>query len=144
MSTPAPRRSHRHGRARRALALACLLAALAPAAGARAETTWVVTGAGFGHGVGMSQYGAYGYAKHGSGWKQILGHYYRGTKIGRANGGIVRVLLEAGPGNVGFTGANRRLRPNASTRARHTPRDRDGAGVRLRSGDGEALGGCGD
>ena len=128
MSTPAPRRSRRHGRARRAALLACLLAALAPAAAARAETTWEVTGAGFGHGAGMSQWGAFGFAKHGSGWKQILGHFYKHTTIGRTKGRNVRVLLEAGPENVDFTGANSAPAAATSTRARHTPRSATGPG----------------
>src|SRR4051812_8334969 len=46
------------------LLLAVLACALAIPAAASAKV-WVVKGAGFGHGVGMSQYGAYGYAKHG-------------------------------------------------------------------------------
>ncbi len=36
---------------------------------------------GFGHGVGMSQYGANGMAKEGSTYQQILSHYYQNTKI---------------------------------------------------------------
>ena len=36
---------------------------------------------GFGHGVGMSQYGALGMAKEGYNYKQILMHYYTGTTI---------------------------------------------------------------
>ena len=36
---------------------------------------------GFGHGVGMSQYGANGMAKEGYNYKEILTHYYEGTKI---------------------------------------------------------------
>ena len=42
----------------------------------------MVKGHGFGHGVGMSQYGAYGYAKHGKGYRFILGHYYPGRASG--------------------------------------------------------------
>ncbi|HYI53101.1 MAG TPA: hypothetical protein VEX57_03990, partial [Microlunatus sp.] len=38
-----------------------------------------VTGAGFGHGWGMSQYGAYGAARKGLTWKQILAFYYPRT-----------------------------------------------------------------
>ena len=41
----------------------------------------IVKGAGFGHGIGMSQYGAYGYSLEGSGYKQILAHYYEGTTM---------------------------------------------------------------
>ncbi|HHT38714.1 MAG TPA: stage II sporulation protein D [Mollicutes bacterium] len=36
---------------------------------------------GFGHGVGMSQYGANGMAKEGYTYKEILKHYYPGTQI---------------------------------------------------------------
>lgn len=39
------------------------------------------TTVGFGHGVGMSQYGASGMAKHGSNYKQILKHYYNGVTL---------------------------------------------------------------
>lgn len=53
----------------------------------------VFTGHGWGHGVGMSQYGAYGYALHGWNYKQILAHYYPGTKLGTAPTSTIRVLL---------------------------------------------------
>lgn len=36
---------------------------------------------GYGHGVGMSQYGANGMAKEGYGYRDILNHYYPGTQI---------------------------------------------------------------
>ena len=36
---------------------------------------------GFGHGVGMSQYGANGAAKEGYSYKQILNHYYSGASL---------------------------------------------------------------
>jgi stage II sporulation protein D len=35
---------------------------------------FLVSGHGWGHGVGMSQYGAYGYAQHGATYQQILAH----------------------------------------------------------------------
>src|SRR4051794_11711249 len=53
----------------------------------------VFSGHGWGHGVGMSQYGAYGYAQHGSAYDQILGHYYAGTTLGPAPASTIRVLL---------------------------------------------------
>jgi SpoIID/LytB domain protein len=63
------------------------------AAGARASTL-VITGSGEGHGVGMSQYGALGFAKHGWSYQQILAHYYTGTTLGQAPPNtIVRVLV---------------------------------------------------
>lgn len=40
-----------------------------------------VTGSGFGHGVGMSQYGALGMARDGESLRSILTHYYSGTTV---------------------------------------------------------------
>jgi stage II sporulation protein D len=41
----------------------------------------VVRGRGFGHGVGMSQWGAYALALRGKSHEDILRHYYRGTIV---------------------------------------------------------------
>ena len=41
-----------------------------------------ITTKGFGHRVGMSQYGADAMALEGSDYRQILAHYYRGTTLG--------------------------------------------------------------
>lgn len=41
----------------------------------------IVTTKGFGHGVGMSQYGANGMAKEGKTYEQIIAHYYQGVQI---------------------------------------------------------------
>ena len=41
----------------------------------------MITTNGYGHGVGMSQYGANGMAKEGKDYVEILGHYYTGTKV---------------------------------------------------------------
>ena len=57
-----------------ATAIAALLGTLALAPAAPAASRLVVTGHGYGHGIGMSQYGALGYAQHGSGYKDILDH----------------------------------------------------------------------
>ena len=40
-----------------------------------------VEGAGFGHGVGLCQYGAAGLAKAGHDWREILNFYYRGAEL---------------------------------------------------------------
>lgn len=54
----------------------------------------VIDGAGDGHGVGMSQDGALGYAEHGWSYTSILSHYYTGTAIGQAPANtFVKVLL---------------------------------------------------
>jgi stage II sporulation protein D len=44
----------------------------------------VLSGRGYGHGVGMSQWGAQGMASGGQGYRQVLQHYYPGTTIARA------------------------------------------------------------
>ena len=57
----------------------------------------VITGRGWGHGIGMSQYGALGYAQHGWTADRILAHYYTGTRLGRLSASPqVRVLLQSG------------------------------------------------
>ncbi|MBR4211420.1 MAG: stage II sporulation protein D [Oscillibacter sp.] len=40
---------------------------------------------GYGHGVGLSQYGANQMARDGSGYREILTHYYTGVRIGGYN-----------------------------------------------------------
>jgi len=54
--------------------------AMAPAA-AMVRPRWVAIGRGFGHGIGMSQWGAYGMARRGESYAAILRHYYRGTQL---------------------------------------------------------------
>jgi stage II sporulation protein D len=59
-----------------------------------AAPTLVVQGAGDGHGVGMSQEGALGYAQHGYTYQAILAHYYTGTALGTVSQQTkVRVLV---------------------------------------------------
>jgi SpoIID/LytB domain protein len=65
------------------VALVAAYATAAPAHGG-APPTLVVAGAGYGHGVGMSQEGALGYAEHGYAYQAILAHYYTGTALGTA------------------------------------------------------------
>jgi stage II sporulation protein D len=43
--------------------------------------SFTIRGAGWGHGWGMSQYGAYGAARRGLSWRQILAFYYPGTQL---------------------------------------------------------------
>jgi len=81
-----------------ALAAARMLALGLP--GAAPAETWVVKGAGFGHGVGMSQYGAYGYAQKGYGYAKIVLHYFPGTELGQAPVSKVRVLMTSGVGTL--------------------------------------------
>jgi stage II sporulation protein D len=123
------------------LLLALFACALAVPAAASAKV-WVVNGAGFGHGVGMSQYGAYGYAKHGFKFDQILTHYYTGTTIGTTAERSVRVLLRDSVGSVAFHGANSAcgtgIKPGKTYVAK-----RKGGGVVLRSKKGTVVARCG-
>src|SRR5438093_13622474 len=92
---------------RTALAAFAAVAAVTAAAPAHAASTFTIKGAGYGHGVGMSQFGALGYAQHGAGYRDILGHYYAGTALGQApDGTIVHVLLRS-PRTAAFTSATR-------------------------------------
>lgn len=125
-----------------AVAGALFVGAVSP--GAALATTWVVRGGGFGHGVGMSAYGAYGYGLHGSGYRQILGHYFRGIGIREMRSApLVRVLLATSPRDVLFSHATaacgRELDPSRSYAAR-----RRGSSVRLLSNSGKLLARCGD
>jgi stage II sporulation protein D len=128
-----------------ALALLAVLACAcgAFAASARGAVSWVVHGHGFGHGVGLSAYGAYGYALHGKGYKFILGHYYPGTSLGTVEGSrVVRVLLETASGDVTFSEATGacgvKLEPTRTYEAH-----RFGGSVVLRTSGGKPLKRCG-
>jgi stage II sporulation protein D len=70
-----------------------VIAALALPALARGSTVFFVNGGGWGHGVGMSQWGAEGFALHGYGYRQILAHYYPHTQLTVGREPDVRVLL---------------------------------------------------
>lgn len=69
--------------------------AAVPPPQAAAGPVFVLTGAGFGHGVGMSQYGALAQAQAGRRYGDILAFYYPGTVLGTAPATTVRVLLAA-------------------------------------------------
>ncbi len=43
--------------------------------------SFILSVTGYGHGVGMSQYGADYYARQGMTWREIIAHYYPGTEI---------------------------------------------------------------
>ncbi len=67
------------------------------------ECAFTITGRGWGHGIGMSQWGAYGLAKHGRGYKAILRRYYTGIGFAKVKNSTVRVLLRKGVGTVKLT-----------------------------------------
>ena len=64
--------------------LAMILTLVVPAGGAVAqeEPTVSFVGAGWGHGVGLSQYGAYGASREGQSALEIIQHFYKGSDIG--------------------------------------------------------------
>ncbi len=133
----------RQPRRLRFLLLLATAISLLTAPAAEAGVSWVVHGHGFGHGVGMSAYGAYGYAEHGKGYRFILGHYYPGTTIGTLPGPrTVRVLLDVESGDVDFSGATGAcgtvLDPKRDYQAH-----RAGGTVKLRSSGGKPLANCG-
>jgi stage II sporulation protein D len=86
---------------RRAIVLVLLLSALvvgrasagfAPPA-LKGTPQFVISGHGWGHAVGMGQWGAYGYAQHGFTYDKILAHYYPGTVLSTTTVKSIRVLL---------------------------------------------------
>src|SRR6266550_4692271 len=98
---------------RRVSLLVAVLAALSFASSAAASPLIVVWGRGWGHGIGMSQWGAFGLA---SGFKvdhpythqEILGHYYTDTTVTTRDTSIVGVgiLLASGRASVHIGSAN--------------------------------------
>jgi len=117
-----------------------LAVALGGAATADAAKRFTIRGAGFGHGVGMSQFGAMGYASHGWDYKAILGHYYSGTELGvLKEPRDARVLLQSTSGSAAFSGASsaggRKLSPSKTYYAR----GRVGGQVELRDARGRSL-----
>jgi stage II sporulation protein D len=85
---------------RRALRALAVVVSLCAASTAGAGTTFVVDGGGWGHGVGMAQYGARGFAASGWSYERILAHYYRGTRLGILPNRTVRVLVAEGQTRV--------------------------------------------
>jgi stage II sporulation protein D len=106
-----------------------------------AKSAIVLNGHGWGHGLGMSQWGAYGFAKHGWTYDRILAYYYRGTTLGATPVKTMRVLLADAKGKVALSattawrvvdeeGAKHRLEP---AKVVLTPK------LELDTGDGETL-----
>lgn len=122
----------------------------AGAAAAGEDTMVTIAGRGFGHGIGMSQWGAYGYAKKTSlSYKQILRHYYAGVSFGATPNRSIRVLLQRGMGAAHITAAAtysvRGLNASGATVTRSVPGGRvttvtwDGAQQKYRLTDGARI-----
>jgi SpoIID/LytB domain protein len=73
------------------------MGAFVPVASAQAAsampTTLTIVGHGWGHGRGMGQYGALGYALDGWTYRQILSHYYGGTSLASTSVSTLTVHL---------------------------------------------------
>ena len=106
-------------RARAGLAVAACAAALiccdlapTPAHAAAAppvaplNSAITITTVGWGHGRGMSQYGAWGAAKQGLTYDKILAFYYPGTTLATKSGTTLRVWLKADDGTTNVSPAS--------------------------------------
>ena len=123
---------------RRSVLLTALALSLAAPAAADAAVRHVLRGAGFGHGIGMSQYGAYGYALDGASYPGILAHYYKGTRLSTAPDRPVRVLLQPVDPYIRVRGATalegRRLKPSETYIAK-----RSGSGIVVTNSRGRRV-----
>jgi len=80
---------------------------------------FTIRGAGYGHGFGMSQYGAYGAAQRGLGWRDILSFYYPGTRLSTLPaGGTIKVWITAD------SDSDLRVRPTTGLRLSDADGDR--------------------
>jgi SpoIID/LytB domain protein len=124
---------------RTALALTALAVSAAVPATAGAAVRHVIRGAGFGHGIGMSQYGTYGYALEGAKYPGILAHYYKGTRLSTAPSRPVRVLLQPVDPYIRVRGATsvsgRALKPGVTYIAK-----RGGGGIVVTNSRGRRVG----
>ena len=129
-------------RTRAGVALVAAAIALATAPTAGAKGIWVIRGAGFGHGIGMSQYGAYGSARNGLTHDAILSQYYTGTTLGTIQSQTVRVLLRPYLPTVRFSGASSACGAGLTESATYTAK-RKGSRVILIGPGGGRLRNCG-
>ena len=121
------------------LALVAMLALPSPATAKK----FVVTGHGYGHGVGLSQWGAYGYAKRGTGYRKIATHYYKGSKVDRVKRGkTIRVLLGSSSGSVTFSRSRRACGRNLNPGTKYRVAS-NGRKVKLERKNGKRLARCG-
>ncbi|MFH1103711.1 MAG: hypothetical protein V1757_02020, partial [Actinomycetota bacterium] len=72
---------------RRLTVLVALLTLIVPGtaltAGAADDPSFAFSGGGFGHSVGLSQFGAYGMSRAGYSWQEIMTHYFTGASPGQ-------------------------------------------------------------
>lgn len=93
--------------------------ALAPHNAVAAAPSFRFTGSGSGHGIGLSQYGAKGFAEHGKAGEWIATYYYPGTSLGSATARTIKVNMDEGANynkasssyNAGYRRTSWRVRP---------------------------------
>ena len=81
---------------------------------------FVFSGGGFGHGVGMSQYGALGQARAGRDYRDILLYYFQGTEVSGGAPGPA-VLVAEGPRVSGSVSGAAVPREPSALRTRYRP-----------------------
>ncbi|MEA2198937.1 MAG: hypothetical protein QOJ25_2988 [Solirubrobacteraceae bacterium] len=116
-----------------------LLASLAVAAPAYSAGKFFIRGAGYGHGVGLSQYGAYGYALAGRGYRSILDHYYTATSLGSTDPNQI-VTVQIATGSAAFSGANRAGKKKLAPGTTYDVRPLAGGRLRLITAKGKLAG----
>ncbi len=123
---------------RRLLVVAAVALASAFPARAEADSVFLVQGGGWGHGVGMSQWGAEGAAIHGWSYQRILAHFYPATTLQLWPAKPVRVLLAESEARVAIGSAAPFLVIDARGRKLHVKPRTLSLGTPLRLG-GRAL-----
>jgi SpoIID/LytB domain protein len=95
-------------RVRLLLTTVVLVAALLGGSVANAADTFRFHGSGYGHGIGMSQWGAYGLANQGWSYRHILTHFYSRTRVVRSSTlpKRVRVGLTSGRSTIHLKAKN--------------------------------------
>ncbi len=131
--------------------VATLVSGTLPAAAAPSSFTF--HGSGYGHGVGMSQWGAYGLARMGWGHQRILTHFYRHTRVVRrstlpdkirvgitSDRGTIHLKAKAGPVRlrIGHPKRGRLVGKIRQNRTWTVSAGRDG--YRVRNGAGKTIG----
>ncbi|HET6498607.1 MAG TPA: SpoIID/LytB domain-containing protein, partial [Coriobacteriia bacterium] len=85
------------------LVLVCAVVGAVPLASpeqAGASSTFTISGRGWGHGIGLSQWGARGFAEvAGHNYRQILAHYYQGSTVAVTRPRTLTVNLDEARGN---------------------------------------------
>jgi stage II sporulation protein D len=118
------------------------LTAVALVAPEQAAAEWVAKGRGFGHGAGMSQYGALGLAQEGRNYAEILNHYYTGVDIDQVPERDVRVLIASGLPSMGVRDATEACGKTLNPTETYSFRLESG-NVSLRRPNGSELADCG-